>query len=81
MIDAPAKAAPKRATNISLSVDVYEDAKALGINLSQTCDQLLRELIRKQKAQRWAQENAEFIDAYNRLSESEGLPLDQWRSF
>lgn len=81
MVEALVKPAPKRATNISLSMDVYEDAKQLGINLSQTCDQLLREVIRGEKARRWATEHADFIKAYNRVSEAEGLPLDQWRSF
>lgn len=72
---------PKRPTNISLSSDVYDEARRLGINLSQTCDQLLRDVIRQEKAKRWASENAEFIEAYNRVSQAEGLPLDQWRSF
>ncbi len=52
------KPAPKRPTNISLSPDVYDDAKRLGINLSQVCDRLLRDVIRQEKAQRWAAENA-----------------------
>ena len=72
---------PKRPTNISLSPDVYDEAKRLGINLSQTCDQMLRDVIRQEKAKRWAAENAEFIEAYNQASEAEGPPLDQWRSF
>jgi antitoxin CcdA len=73
--------APKRPTNISLSSDVYDDAKRLGINLSQTCDRLLREVIRQENAKRWAAENAEFIEAYNLVSQADALPLDQWRSF
>ncbi len=75
------KPAPKRPTNISLSPDVYDEAKQLGINLSQTCDQLLRSVIQQEKARRWAIENAQFIEAYNRVSAAEELPLDQWRSF
>jgi antitoxin CcdA len=75
------KPAPKRPTNISLSPDVYDEAKRLGINLSQACDRLLRDLIRQETAKRWAADNAEFIEAYNQISQAEGLPLDQWRSF
>lgn len=73
--------APKRPTNISLSPEVYDEVKRLGINLSQVCDRLLRDVIRQEKARRWATENAEFIEAYNKVSLDEELPLDQWRSF
>lgn len=72
---------PKRATNISLPLDVYNDAKSLGINLSQTCEHFLREAIQAEKARNWAEQHAGFIDAYNATIEAEGLPLAQWRSF
>lgn len=71
----------KRATNLSLSTDVLDAAKALGINLSQVCDTYLRELVRSEQARRWRQEYADFIAAYNATIESEGLPLEQWKSF
>ncbi len=77
----PHVAAPKKATNLTLSADVLSEAKALGINLSQVCDQFLRELVRKERERRWEQENAEFIAAYNQTVEAEGLPLEEWRSF
>ncbi|SHG92728.1 type II toxin-antitoxin system CcdA family antitoxin [Pollutimonas bauzanensis] len=71
---------PKRATNISLSLDVYNDAKALGINLSQTCERFLRVAIQEEKARQWGEQHAGFIEAYNVSVESEGLPLADWRS-
>ena len=71
----------KKATNITLSVDVLNEAKALGINISQTCDQYLRELVKNERERRWQQDNAEFIAAYNQTVEQEGLPLEQWQSF
>ena len=74
-------ASPKKATNITLSADVLNEAKALGINLSQACDQFLRELVRKERERRWLEDNAEFIAAYNQSVETEGLPLDEWRGF
>ncbi|TAL54512.1 MAG: post-segregation antitoxin CcdA [Methylovulum sp.] len=73
--------ATKKATNITLSSDVLAEAKALGINISQTCDQFLRELVRNERERRWLQDNVDFIDAYNRTVADEGLPLDAWRSF
>jgi len=77
----PSPNVTKKATNITLSSDVLSEAKALGINISQTCDQFLRELVRKERERRWQQDNAAFIDAYNQVVEDEGLPLDEWRSF
>lgn len=71
----------KKATNITLSVDVLNEAKALGINISQACDQYLRELVKNERERRWQQDNAEFIAAYNQSVEQEGLPLEQWQSF
>jgi antitoxin CcdA len=71
----------KKATNITLSSDVLTEAKALGINISQSCDQFLRELVRNERERRWQQDNANFIAAYNQTVTDEGLPLDSWRSF
>jgi antitoxin CcdA len=73
--------ATKKATNITLSSDVLTEAKALGINISQSCDQFLRELVRNERERRWLQDNAGFIAAYNQTVADEGLPLDSWRSF
>jgi len=55
----------KKATNITLSTDVLCEAKALGINISQSCDQFLRELVRNERERRWQLDNADFIAAYN----------------
>ncbi|MBI1892372.1 MAG: type II toxin-antitoxin system CcdA family antitoxin [Burkholderiales bacterium] len=71
----------KKATNISLPVDVYTDAKALGINISQVCEESLREVVATAKQQRWTVENAEFIAEYNKRIEMEGTLLQEWRSF
>ena len=71
----------KKATNLTLSVDVLTEAKQLGINISQACDAFLRDLVRQEKERRWSQDHADFIASYNRTIETEGLPLEQWRSF
>lgn len=72
---------PKKATNITLSADVLNEANALGINISLACDQFLRELVKSEQERRWQSENAEFIAAYNADVFREGLPLEAWRSF
>lgn len=71
----------KRATNLSLSADVLDAAKRLQINVSQVCDIHLREVVRREQETRWREEHADFIAAYNAIIETEGLPLDEWRSF
>lgn len=71
----------KRATNLSLSADVLEAAKRLNINVSQVCDNHLRDVVRHEQERRWRQEHADFIAAYNATFETEGLALEEWRSF
>lgn len=71
----------KRPTNISLPVDVYKDAKELGINISQVCEQHLRQTIRMAKERQWNEQHADFIAAYNKTVEDEGLALQEWRGF
>ena len=71
----------KRAVNLSLSTDVLEAAKNLEINISQICDNYLREFVRREQERKWREDHADFIGAYNATIEKEGLPLDEWRSF
>lgn len=71
----------KRATNLTLSSDVLEAAKNLGINISQVCDNYLRRLVQREQERKWREDHAGFIAAYNATIETEGLPLDEWRSF
>ncbi|MCL1859947.1 MAG: type II toxin-antitoxin system CcdA family antitoxin [Proteobacteria bacterium] len=72
---------PRRATNLSLSADVLEAAKALNINISQTCDAHLRKAVNKELARRWREEYADFVAAYNEVLVAEGLLLDEWKTF
>jgi len=71
----------KRATNLSLSADVLDAAKALDLNISQVCDTYLRQMVTQEQERRWRIEHADFIAAYNATIEAEGLPLDPWRTF
>lgn len=72
---------PRKATDITLALDVYERAKDLGINFSRTCEQALREAIKAEEGRRWAEENAEFIRNTNDWVEKNGLPLTEYRMF
>jgi antitoxin CcdA len=71
----------KKATNISLAMDVYLDAKEFGLNISQLCEQKLREEIAIHKEKQWNTQHAEFISAYNKAVEEDGVALQEWRAF
>jgi antitoxin CcdA len=45
------------------------------------CDSHLREIVRLEQERKWREEHADFVAAYNATIESEGLPLDEWKSF
>ena len=64
-----------------LVLRVLIEAKALGINISQVCDQFLRERIRLEREKLWQQDHAEFIANYNAIVEQEDLPLQEWLIF
>lgn len=61
--------------------EAYQDVKNLGINISQVCEQRLREENQLRKEQPWNAQNADFLTAYNRQMDEEGLALDEWRVY
>lgn len=71
----------RKATNLSLDSILVEDAKALGINLSRTCETALRQAIAAERGRRWQEENKEAIAAWNVWAENNELPLDKYRQF
>jgi antitoxin CcdA len=73
--------APKKATNLSLNSSVLEAAREMGMNISQTVDELLAAEVKRRYWLKWNEENKEAIDHYNERIAVEGLPLAQYRSF
>lgn len=71
----------KKATNLSLRVDLLEEARARKINLSQTLEAALEAELKKRKEAEWLAENREAIAAYNRHVERDGLFSDHFRAF
>jgi antitoxin CcdA len=72
---------PKKATNISLPVDLVEDAKRLGINLSQACETGLSAEVRLAMGEEWKRENREAIESWNKWVDENGMPYDEYRHF
>jgi antitoxin CcdA len=73
--------APKKATNLSINSDLLRQTKELNINLSQTVEDYLSELVREAKRKQWLAENAEAIAAYNERIERDGVFSDGLRRF
>ncbi len=71
--------APKKAANLSIRADLLAEARELGINLSQTLETALADIVKKEKERRWLEENRAAIDAYNRHIERDGLWSDGMR--
>jgi antitoxin CcdA len=71
----------RRATNISLSAALLEEARGLGINVSRACERGLAGEIAEVRAQLWGEKNREAIASSNDWVERNGLPLAQYRQF
>lgn len=74
-------AAPKRAANLSVNRDLLEQARRLGVNLSQLLEERLVEVVREKGRRRWLEENREAIEAYNQRVERRGVFSDGLRRF
>jgi antitoxin CcdA len=71
----------RRPTNVTLPVDLLTEARALGLNVSQACEQGLKAEIARSRAAQWLDENREAIVSSNEYVERHGLPLSEFRQF
>jgi antitoxin CcdA len=71
--------AAKKATNVSLHSDLVEEAKRLGINMSQACESGLSQQVRNAQKEEWKRENREAIESWNKWVEENGMPYDEYR--
>ena len=71
----------KKATNVTIDVNLLKKAKEYKINLSQTLENSLKKIIKEIEAQNWKRENKEAIDAFNKRVSKNGLFGDNFRQF
>jgi antitoxin CcdA len=64
---------PKRRVNLSMREDLVEEAKRQNLNLSRVAEEALEEVLRKQRTERWREENREAIEAYNERIRKNGV--------
>mgnify|MGYP001616327024 FL=1 len=72
---------PKKATNVSLSAELVEEAKRLGINVSEACQTGLAAQVKEARETAWKEENRAAIEASNEYVRKHGLPLAKYRQF
>lgn len=73
--------APKKNTNLSINSDLLQQAKEHQINLSQTLEMRLAEMLKEMKRQEWLKENMAAIEEYNQRIETRGVFSDGLRQF
>lgn len=74
---------PSRKTraNLSLNASLIEEARALGINLSEAGESGIAAAVKAERERQWKIENREAIEEHNRWVEKNGLPLEKYRMF
>ncbi len=77
----PAKPPARRPVNVSLRTDLAEQARQLGLNMSQACESGLEAAVKRAREAKWLEENREAIDYWNRYVDEHGLPLARYRQF
>jgi antitoxin CcdA len=80
-MDGRHRSVAKRATNVSIRVDLLNAARDAGVNLSATLERALAEELASLKRARWREENREAIAAYNEYVDGHGTFSDGVRSF
>jgi antitoxin CcdA len=71
----------KKATNVSLRLDLLNEACALGISISEAAEDGLARAIAQAREKRWFEENRAAIESSNAYVEKHGLPLARYRQF
>ena len=71
----------KRSVNLSVNLDLLQEAKALDINLSREFESHLEALVKQRRQEKWLAENRDALDAYNKHVERDGVFSDGLRGF
>jgi antitoxin CcdA len=63
----------KRAVNLFVDTELLDEARRLGINVSETLEHRLRNIVRAEQEKRWLEENREAIASINSFIDRHGL--------
>lgn len=73
--------AVRKSVNLTINSDLLHQAKALNINLSQTLERHLGEVVQQLKREQWLAENQAALDEYSRRVETSGVFSNGLRRF
>lgn len=71
--------ATRRPTNVTLPAALLTEARTLGLNVSQACEQGLKAEIARLRAAQWREANRAATVASNEFVQRHGLPLSEFR--
>ena len=63
----------KRAVNLFVESELLDEARRLGVNVSETLEHRLRNIVRAEHERRWLDENKDAFVSINRFIDSHGL--------
>ena len=63
----------RRPTNVSLDAALVDEARALGLNLSQVFEERLTEVVAAERQRHWLLENKKGFEAYAKYVERHGI--------
>ena len=75
------RSAPKKAANLSINRDLLMQARDLEINLSQTFERHLEEVVAQRLRELWLEENRSALEDFNRRIAKRGVFSDGLRKF
>jgi len=75
------RSAAKKPTNLSLNGDLLRQARELNLNLSQTLEERLIELVGEARRRQWLEENRAALEDFNRRTARAGAFSDGLRRF
>lgn len=65
----------KKSVNLSIPADIVQSARDLGINVSAAATVGLAAAVKRRQEEEWLKANRAGLEAYNRMIETEGLPV------
>ena len=71
----------KQSTNVSIDAEILAEAKAMGINLSQTLEAELRALVQEERNSKFQEEHREAIESYNQFIAKNGIWSEKYRKW
>jgi antitoxin CcdA len=73
--------ASRRATNLTIDVELLEEARSLKVNISRAAESGIADAVKAEKERRWKEENQEALNSWNDYVGEHGLPLAKHRQF